>query len=230
MTRCILASVLCLLLFTSCAKSEDPVTLSQTAAWQEGNASIVLSLPEDWAWGPIEENADETPDGGIRFFPEDDPEADTVVRFTNGFGVCGTDLTTEEIRLPGGTVVRSYNWGGGEPSLYKFSDAPGDYLAELSLDDEQRGQYFDTVMQILGAAKIGGDVIRASTAVVLTGFTEDEGTRILPEYDMERGVWIVDIRIKKNTGFRLWYTYEVSADGKTVTKTYDINDAKEETP
>lgn len=230
MTRRILTTALCLLLLTSCAKPDDPVTLSQTAQWQEGNASIVLSLPEDWAWGPIEENADETPDGGIRFFPENDPEADTVVRYTNGFGVCGTGLKTERITLDGGSKVTSYAWDGDKPSLYKFSDAPGDYLVELSLDDEQRKQYLDTVMQILGAAKIGGDVIRASTAVVLTGFSEDEGTRILPEYDMERGVWVVDIHIKKNTGFRLWYTYEVSADGKTITKTYDINDAKEETP
>ena len=44
---------------------------------------------------------------------------------------------------------------------------------------------------------------------------------------MERSVWVVEIRIKKNTGFRLWYTYEVSADGKTVTKTYDIKEGKE---
>jgi len=220
---------LCTLFLFACSPTE-PTPLTQTAEWIGGNASIVLSLPADWAWGTIEEKADEMPDGGIRFFPEDDPEADTVVRFTNGFGVCGTDLTTEEITLPGGTVIRSYNWGDGEPSLYKFSDAPGDYLAELSLDDKQREQYFDTVMQILSTAKIGGDVIRASTAIVLTGFSEDEGTRILPEYDIERGVWVVEIHIKKNTGFRLWYTYEVSADGKTITKTYDINDAKEETP
>ena len=82
-------------------------------------------------------------------------------------------------------------------------------------------------MQILASAQLGGDVIRASTAVLLTGYAEDEGTRILPEYDMERSVWVVEIRIKKNTGFRLWYTYEVSADGKTVTKTYDIKEGKE---
>lgn len=228
MTRHILASVLCLLLFTSCASSENPITLSQTAAWQEGGTSIVLSLPEDWAWGPIEQNADELPDGGIRFFPADDPTADTVVRFSSGFGVCGTGLETEQITLDSGNKVTSYAWDGEIPSLYRFDEAPGDYLAELSLDGEQREQYFDTVMQILGAAQLGGDVIRASTAVVLTGFSEDEGTRILPEYDMERGVWVVDIHIKKNTGFRLWYTYEVSADGKTVTKTYDINAEKED--
>ncbi|MBE6658031.1 MAG: hypothetical protein E7604_06250 [Ruminococcaceae bacterium] len=229
MTRRILTSALCLLLLTSCAKSEDPVTLSQTAQWQEGNASIVLSLPEDWGWGMIEENADELPDGGIRFFPEDDPEADTVVRYTNGFGVCGTGLKTEKLMLSGGNKVTSYAWDGGDPSIYRFSDAPGDYLAELSLDEGQRKQYLDTVMQILGTAQLGGDVIRASTAVVRTGYTEDEGTRILPEYNMERGVWVIDIHIKKNTGFQLWYTYEVSADGKSIEKTYDINNAKETT-
>ena len=227
MIRRILLPILCLTLLTGCAKTKDPITLTETAQWQEGNASIVLSLPKDWSWGTIEEKADELPDGGIRFFPKEDPEADTVLRFTNGFGVCGTGLKTERITLDGGNQVTSYAWDGGKPSLYRFSDAPGDYLAELSLDDEQRKQYLDTVMQILGSAQLGGDVIRASTAVVLTGFSEDEGTRILPEYDMERGIWVVDIHIKKNTGFRLWYTYEVSADGKNVIKTYDIDEEKE---
>ena len=188
MIRRILLPILCLTLLTGCAKTQDPITLTETAQWQEGNASIVLSLPKDWSWGTIEEKADELPDGGIRFFPKEDPEADTVLRFTNGFGVCGTGLKTERITLDGGNQVTSYAWDGGKPSLYRFSDAPGDYLAELSLDDEQRKQYLDTVMQILGSAQLGGDVIRASTAVVLTGFSEDEGTRILPEYDMERGI------------------------------------------
>ena len=224
MIRRILLPILCLTLLTGCAKTQDPIILTETAQWQEGNASIIFSLPEDWSWGTIEEKADELPDGGIRFFPKEDPEADTVLRFTNGFGVCGTGLKTERITLAGGNQVTSYAWDGGKPSLYRFSDAPGDYLAELSLDDEQRKQYLDTVMQILGAAQLGGDVIRASTAVVLTGFSEDEGTRILPEYDMERGIWVVDIHIKKNTGFRLRYTYEVSADGKNVIKTYDIDE------
>ncbi len=228
MLQRLILSILCLMCLTACTNTDQPLALTQTAEWQEGHASIVLSLPENWSWGAIDENADELPDGGIRFFPKDDPEADTVVRYTNGFGVCGTGLETERITLDGGNKVTSYAWDGREPSIYRFHDAPGDYLAELSLDDEQRKEYLDTVMQILGAAQIGGDVIRASTAVVLTGFSEDEGTRILPEYDIERGVWVVEIHIKKNTGFRLWYTYEVSADGKTVTKTYDINNDEEE--
>lgn len=227
MKQRLLTWILCLTTLTACAGPAAPAALTETAQWQEGGASIVLSLPENWSWGTIEEKADELPDGGIRFFPEDDPEADTVVRFTNGFGVCGTGLETERITLDGGNKVTSYAWDGGKPSLYRFNDAPGDYLAELSLDDKQREQYLDTVMQILSTAQLGGDVIRASTAVVLTGYSEDEGTRILPEYDMERGVWVVEIHIKKNTGFRLWYTYEVSADGKSVIKTYDIDAEKE---
>ena len=228
MIRRMFLTVLCLMWLTASTAADVPTpTLMQSAEWQEGNASIVLSLPENWAWNLIDENADETPDGGICFYPEDDPTADTVVRITKGFGVCGTGLTTEQITLAGGNKVTSYAWDGNEPSLYCFHDAPGEYLAELSLDDEQRKEYYDTVMQILASAQLGGDVIRASTAVLLTGYTEDEGTRILPEYDMERSVWVVEIRIKKNTGFRLWYTYEVSADGKTVMKTYDIKEGKE---
>lgn len=228
MIRRMFLTVLCLMWLTACTAADVPTpALTQRAEWQEGNASIVLSLPENWAWNLIEENADENPDGGICFYPENDPTADTVVRITKGFGVCGTGLDTEQITLSGGNKVTSYAWDGGEPSLYCFHDAPGEYLAELSLDDEQRKEYYDTVMQILASAQLGGDVIRAPTAVLLTGYTEDEGTRILPEYDIERGVWVVEIYIKKNTGFRLWYTYEVSADGKTVTKTYDINEEKE---
>ena len=227
MIRRMFLTALCLMWLTACAADAPTPALTQRAAWQEDNASIVLSLPENWAWNLIDENAGETPDGGICFYPEDDPTADTVVRITKGFGVCGTGLTTEQITLAGGNKVTSYAWDGNEPSLYCFHDAPGEYLAELSLDDEQRKEYYDTVMQILASAQLGGDVIRASTAVLLTGYTEDEGTRILPEYDMERSVWVVEIRIKKNTGFRLWYTYEVSADGKTVMKTYDINEGKE---
>ncbi len=229
MIRRILLSVLCLTWLTACVDADAPVpALTQTARWQEDNASIVLSLPEDWAWNVFPETEEaEHLGGGIRFYPENDPTADTVIRFANDFGVCGTDLDTENITLSGGNKVVSYAWGGEEPSLYHFSDAPGYYLADLSLDDAQRKAHFDTVMQILGTAQLGGDVIRASTAVMLTGYEENEGTRILPEYDIERSIWVVEIYIKKNTGFRLWYTYEISADGQTVIKTYDINASKE---
>ena len=43
---------------------------------------------------------------------QDDPTADTVVRFANGFGVCGTDLKTKDITLSGGTKLVSYAWCG----------------------------------------------------------------------------------------------------------------------
>ena len=127
MKRTCLLLLLCLVSFLilSCTE-EAPTALTQTAAWQGENASIVLSLPEDWAWNLFPENEDDAHLGsGIRFYPADDPTAGTVVRFDNGFGVCGTGLETKKITLAGGTQITSYAWDGSKPTLYRFENTPG---------------------------------------------------------------------------------------------------------
>ena len=50
MIRRIFLSVLCLIWLTACAADTPTPALTQSAAWQEDNASIVLSLPENWTW------------------------------------------------------------------------------------------------------------------------------------------------------------------------------------
>ena len=230
MIRRIFLTVLCLVWLTACTADDVPTPeLTQSAEWQEGNASIVLSLPEDWAWNLFPETEEYAYlGGGIRFYPEDDPTADTVVRFANGLGVCGTDLETELLTLPHGTQIKSYTWGDAPTSLYWYQDTPGDYVAEPDLDDTQRKQYLDTVMQILDSAQLGGDRIRESTAIALTGHEKTDKNSILANFDAERNLWVVEIHTKETHPQTHIYTYEVTADGKTVIKTFDRHPAEEE--
>ena len=229
MIRRIFLSVLCLIWLTACAADAPTPALTQSAAWQEDNASIVLSLPENWAWNVFPETEEEAHlGGGIRFYPADDPTADTVVRFANGMGVCGTDLKTELLTLPNGTQIKSYTWGDAPTSLYWYRNTPGDYVAELSLDTKQRQDYFDTVMLILDSAQLGGDRIRESTAIVLTGHEKNDKNNILATFDAERDLWVVEIYAKETYPQTHIYTYEVTADGKTVSKTFDRYPAKED--
>ena len=224
MIRRILLPILCLTLLTGCAKTQDPIMLTETAQWQEGNASIVLSLPEDWAWNLFPENEDDAHLGsGIRFYPADDPTAGTVVRFDNGFGVCGTGLETKKITLAGGTQITSYAWDGSKPTLYRFENTPGTYLADLQMDKEQRGRYFDAVMQILDSAVLGGDIIREETAISRTGHTPSDDNRIYADFDAGRGVWVVKIYSRKTKPETHTYTYEVSADGTAVQTVFQRN-------
>lgn len=225
MKRTCLLLLLCLVSFLilSCTE-EAPTALTQTAAWQGENASIVLSLPEDWAWNLFPENEDDAHLGsGIRFYPADDPTAGTVVRFDNGFGVCGTGLETQKITLAGGTQITSYAWDGSKPTLYRFENTPGTYLADLQMDKEQRGRYFDAVMQILDSAVLGGDIIRKDTAIYLTGHAAAEQTRIYADFDTIRGVWVIEIHSQKTTPETHTYTYEVSADGSAVQTVFQRN-------
>ena len=207
----------------SCTADEPPA-LTQTAAWEGTNASIVLSLPEDWSWNLFPESEEDAHLGdGIRFYPDNDPTAFTVVRFDDGFGVCGTGLKTEAITLAGGPQITSYAWDGGIPSLYRFEGTPGTYLADLQMDREQRGRYFDTVMQILDSAVLGGDMIRRETAIFLTGHAADEQTRIYARFDAVRGVWVIEIYSQKTKPETHTFTFEVSADGTSVHTVFQRN-------
>ena len=214
--------------FFSCSASES-LPLTQSAAWYGEHASIVLSLPEDWAWNLFPETDDLTHlGGGIRFYPEEDPTADTVVRFANGMGVCGTDLKTEVLTLAGGTQIKSYTWGKGDPSLYWYQNTPGDYVAEPDMNDAQRRKYLDTVFEILDSAQLGGDRIGETVAIVLTGHEKNDSNRILADFDAEREIWVIKIYTTETHPETHVYTYEVTSDGSTVNKTFDRNSAEKE--
>ncbi len=224
MIRRLFLSLICLLLFTACTGTNEPATLTQTAEWQGEHASIVLSLPEGWAWNLFPEKEEDAHLGdGIRFYPEDDPTASVVVRFDNGFGVCGTNLTTEKLTLSGGTQLTSYTWSKEKPSLYRYNGTPGDYLAELQMDDQQRKQYFDTILQILDAAVLGDGIIREETAISRTGHTPSDDNRIYADFDAGRGVWVVKIYSRKTKPETHTFTYEVSADGTSVQTVFQRN-------
>ena len=216
------------LLLTACKHSGTAVVgdgeapeLTQCAQYTGENASITVHLPDGWSWTAFPETADLAYLGdGITFFPDDDPEAITRLRFTDSFGVCGTDLTTEEITLSGGTVLRSYNWGGGDPALYKYVGVPGDYLADIYLSDEARAQYFDTVLYILDNAVIADGFIREAAALTLAGYDpEDKNTRAWADFDAGTGIWYVTVYDTTVKPSRIVKTCEISADGTQITQT-----------
>ena len=168
----------------------DPQPTVTTAEFTHGYVDMKLELPEGWSWEQVSDNGTDKTEG-IRFYKTDDPTVSyTLLCWTGGYGICGTDVTSEELTLSGGQKV----WQHTEESddgrwlnLY-FESVPGDYVCQFAdsvLDKAAWEAGRDEVLAILGTAQFGRDAMTEQAAIDAAAAQYDG------EYDMAYGRYSV---------------------------------------
>lgn len=81
----------------------------QLAEYTEGNVDVALTIPDGWWWETLEEEGQ----SGLRFGKTG--ERSVAFRLTcwlDGYGICGTGVTEQDLTLSGGQRVWQYTEGG----------------------------------------------------------------------------------------------------------------------
>ena len=167
----------------------------QLAEYTAGHVDMALTIPDGWTWETVEEDGQ----AGLRFRKtEDDAVSFRLTCWTEGYGICGTGVTTEELTLSGGQQVWQYTEGGDDTVWVNiaFQDTPGSYVcmpdAGGVMDKAAWDGCRDTVLAILGTARIGRGILTEQEAVDLAAAQYDGAyDTAWGRYDVETGCWTV---------------------------------------
>ena len=174
----------------------EPAELTgQTAEYTSGNVDLALTIPNGWSWETMEADGQ----AGIRFWKtEDTAMAFRLTCWRDGYGICGTGVTTEELTLSGGLQVWQYTeeTDGRVWVNIAFENTPGNYVcmpdANGSMDKTAWDGCRDEVLTILGTAQIGRGILTEEEAVQLAKAQYDEEYDMAwGRYDVESGAWAV---------------------------------------
>lgn len=174
---------------------ESVETTGQLAEYTGGYVDAALTIPDGWTWETMEEDGQ----AGLRFRKtEDDAVSFRLTCWTEGYGICGTDVTTEELTLSGGQRVWQYTESMGDNVWVNiaFQDTPGSYVcmpdASGVMDKAAWDGCRDEVLAILGTARIGRGFLTEQEAVDLAKAQYD-GTydTAWGRYDVTTGCWAV---------------------------------------
>ena len=87
----------------------EPMEITgQLAEYTEGNVDVALTIPDGWWWETLEEEGQ----AGLRFGKTG--ERSVAFRLTcwlDGYGICGTGVTEQDLTLSGGQRVWQYTEG-----------------------------------------------------------------------------------------------------------------------
>lgn len=174
---------------------ESVETTGQLAEYTGGYVDAALTIPDGWTWETMEEDGQ----AGLRFRKtEDDAVSFRLNCWTEGYGICGTGVTTEELTLSGGQRVWQYTESMGDNVWVNiaFQDTPGSYVcmpdASGVMDKAAWDGCRDEVLAILGTARIGRGFLTEQEAVDLAKAQYD-GTydTAWGRYDVTTGCWTV---------------------------------------
>ena len=196
----------------------EPMEITgQLASYTEGNVDVALTIPDGWWWETLEEEGQ----SGLRFGKTG--ERSVAFRLTcwlDGYGICGTGVTTEEMALSGGQRVWQHTEAAGDNIWVNiaFQDTPGSYVCMPDpsgvMDKAAWDACRDTVLAILGTAQIGRGILTEQEAVELakTEYDGDYDTA-WGRYDVTTGCWAVTFSQSTLGGGNAVIRY-VGSDGK----------------
>ena len=177
----------------------DPKPAVTTAEFTHGYVDMALELPEGWSWETVSDNGSDKTEG-IRFYKTDDTTVSyTLLCWTGGYGICGTDVTSEEITLANGMKV----WQNTEEDTQQgvmvmadisFENTPGSYVAAPSdnMTIEVWNANRDELLSILGTAQIGRKSVAMQTAIdAAKAQYTGEYDEVYATYDVTAGAWTV---------------------------------------
>ena len=177
------------------APDPAPAVTGETATYTSGYVDMALTIPEGWQWEAVQRSGTTT--AGIRVWKTDDKALDfELLCWRNGYGICGTDVTSEELTLSGGQKVWQHTEEGDDSlwlNLY-FENVPGDYVCA------PRGTFTqadwdgcrDEVLAILSTAQFGRDAMTEQAAIdAAAAQYGGEYAQAYGRYDVATGCWTV---------------------------------------
>lgn len=177
----------------------DPKPAVTTAEFTHGYVDMALQLPEGWSWETVSDNGSDKTEG-IRFYKTADTAVSyTLLCWTGGYGICGTDVTSEELTLANGMKV----WQHTEEDTEKgtmvmadifFEDAPGSYVASPSdtMTTEVWNANRDELLNILGTVQLGRKSVTMQAAMdAAKAQYTGEYDQMYATYDVTSGAWTV---------------------------------------
>ena len=124
----------------------DPSEITgQLAEYTSDHVDMALTIPDGWAFETLEEDGQ----AGLRFWKTDDDAVDfRLTCWLDGYGICGTGVTEQELTLSGGQRVWQYTEGGQSTVWALIVWSPSGYIprnARTEADAAARtgfGRYF----------------------------------------------------------------------------------------
>lgn len=157
------------------------------------NASISLLIPENWKY-----TATKTENDGfdikngieISLFHKSDPENNITIEFTDAFGVCGTGLRTEDIKINNYTASMGIYDSCPTFSYIVFENTPGFYVIYNNADALWWQKYEDDVRAIFSTLRIAeGIVFREEALSIAEKYAVGENKKQYGEFDSASGIW-----------------------------------------
>lgn len=195
----------------------------QTVSYEYEYSNMSLELPAGWIY-EINEYKEDAASYGINFWPADQSEGRIRLEFyPYMFGVCGTGLNQEEIRL--GNGLWAYQGTYDDHEIWDFisiKDLPGDYVITNENVDGWWDAYGEQAMDIINSIKLAEGIVWENESIEIASqalkgeFEADRAT-----FDFCEGNWNVHF-----TDQETQYTVYVGADGTVQnTSTFNPNEA-----
>ncbi len=135
------------------------LTHPKTVSYGADYANITLSIANDWEYTTEKKGANEF---GIAFWPKGRSEGKIRVKYSNSFGVCGTGLKTEKIKLGNYEAYKGTYYGEKLWYYIALTGVSGDYVVINDGADVWWDEYGEEAMQILSTLK-AADVVTSES-------------------------------------------------------------------
>ena len=172
----------------------DPSEITgQLAEYTIDHVDMALTIPDGWAFETLEEDGQ----AGLRFWKTDDDAVDfRLTCWLDGYGICGTGVTEQELTLSGGQTAWQYTEGVNDNVWVNvvFRGTPGSYVCmpdnDGAMDRAAWDGCRDEVLAILGTARIGRGIPSEEEAIELARAQYDgEYDMAYGWYDVKTGCW-----------------------------------------
>lgn len=195
----------------------------QNVRYEYAFSNMSLDLPAGWQY-EIQEFTENADSYNIAFWPQNQSEGKIrLTYYPYSFGVCGTGLEQEDIRLDNG--LRAYQGTYDNHEIWDFisiKDLPGDYVITNENVDGWWATYGEQAMDIINSIKLAEGIVWENEAIEIASQAlkgEFEANRAT--FDFCEGNWNVHF-----TDQETQYTVYVGADGTVQnTSTFNPNEA-----
>lgn len=168
----------------------DPLTQPELVRFDRGYSNISLTIPYGWE----HETEVMTDSGGfcVAFWPAGKSEGKIKVWYYDFFGVCGTGLEQERIKLGNYEAWKNTYDDHKVWDFISLIGTPGHYVIENESAGKWWDEYGDEAMQILDTLIVGDGCISQDEAIAIAKQAATvEYNQTWASYDSENGLWTV---------------------------------------